>query len=135
MSIISINNLAQAIYDSSKDKTGSELDTLMKKVVHFLAGKRMLSKSKIILNKLENIIDKNDGIVRARVSTRTKIDNKMNEELESLLKKRYKAKEIILTHNEDNKLLGGIKIEVEDEIIDMTLANKIRQLQTYLNTN
>jgi F-type H+-transporting ATPase subunit delta len=135
MAVISINNLARAIYDSSKDKIGRELDALMENATYFIAEKRLLGKSNLILDKLENIIDNDKGIVRARISTRSKIDKKVADEIEELLKKRYEAKEIILTHLEDKKLLGGIKIEVEDEIIDMTLSNKIRQLQTYLNAN
>ncbi|HUC88512.1 MAG TPA: F0F1 ATP synthase subunit delta [Candidatus Paceibacterota bacterium] len=135
MPIISINNLAQAIYDSSKGKTGEDLDALMENAACLLAEKHMLGKSNLILDKLENIIDEDNGIVRARVSTRTKTDKKITDAVEELLKKRYKAKEIIPTYIEDKKLLGGIKIEVGDEVIDMTLSNKIGQLQNYLNTN
>ena len=63
--------------------------------------------------------------------------NRQNREYEMFLllefiKKKYQAKEVILELKEDDKLLGGIKIEIGDEIIDMTLKNKIKKLQNYL---
>ena len=35
----------------------------------------------------------------------------------------------------DEKLLGGFKIEVNDEIIDLTIKNKLEKLQEYLTRN
>ncbi|PIP69006.1 F0F1 ATP synthase subunit delta, partial [Candidatus Nomurabacteria bacterium CG22_combo_CG10-13_8_21_14_all_32_8] len=56
----------------------------------------------------------------------------LREELIFFLKERYKAKEIFLTEVLDEKLLGGMRIEVNDEIIDLTVKNKIKKLQEHL---
>ena len=94
----------------------------------------MLSKSKEIISQLEKIIDKNEEVVRAMISSKEKISKKIVEEVEDFIKKRYKAKNTILEFTIDPKLLGGIKIEVGDEIIDTTLKNKIKKLENYLIT-
>ena len=65
----------------------------------------------------------------------TSTQNKKTIKLEEFIKKKYKAKEVIQIEKVDEKLLGGIKIEIGDDIIDATLRNKIKQLQTYLITN
>ena len=48
------------------------------------------------------------------------------------MKKRYSAKEVALNPVLDKTLLGGMRVEVSDEVIDLTLKNKVEQLQKYL---
>lgn len=134
MSTISINNIASAIYESSIGKDGVELDAVAKNAASIISKKHLLSKSKEILILLEQIVDKNEEVVRAKISSRIKIDKKINDEIEEFIKKRYKVKNAMLEFKIDPKLLGGIKIEIGDEIIDTTLKNKITKLQNYLLT-
>jgi len=135
MATISVNNIASAIYESSQGKDGAELDIVMKKAVNLISKKHLMSKSKEILNQLERIIDKKDGVVRAKISSRIKIDKKITDEIEDFIKKRYQVKHTVLEFTVDEKLLGGMRIEIGDEIIDMTTRNKIKKLQNYLITN
>lgn len=135
MATISVNNLARAIYESSKGKDEAELDILTQKAIVLISKKNLISRSKEILNSLEKIIDKNEDTIRAKISSRIKIDKKMTDEIDDFIKKRYKAKKTLLEFKIDETLLGGIKIEVGDEIIDTTLKNKIKKLKNYLITN
>lgn len=132
MATISINNMARAIYDSSQDKGGVELDAVTKNAVDLISKKHLMSRSKEILSSLEKIVDKKNEVVRAKISSRIKIDKKIVDEIEDFIKKRYKAKNTVLEFMVDETLLGGIKIEVGDEIIDTTLKNKVKKLQNYL---
>lgn len=88
MATISINNLARAIYESSLKKDGVELDAVMKKAVNLITKKHLISKSKEILIQLEKIIDKNDEVVRAKISSKIKIDKKASDEIDDFIKKR-----------------------------------------------
>ena len=135
MTKISINNLVFAIYESSKDKSGEELENVLKNSVRLLSEKRSLGKSKKILSKLEEIVDKKNEIVRAKVHSTTEIKKKTIDEIEDFIKKRYKVKNVILDFEINERLLGGIKIEVGDEVIDLTLKNKIHKLKNYLINN
>ena len=135
MTTTSIKNLAYAIYESSKDKKESEIDSLVQNIISFLSKKRMLSKSDKILSTLEKVIDDDQGITRVTISSRLKISDKIIKEIEEFIKKKYKSKTVEITLKEDEKLLGGIKIEIGDEVLDTTLQNKIKKLQTYLIEN
>jgi F-type H+-transporting ATPase subunit delta len=135
MTKISINNLARAIYESTKNREGDILDELIKNSAILIKEKHLLGKTDQILKALEKIIDNEEGRVKAKVSTKSKIPEKLKDKIGEFIKDRYKAKETILTYNEDSSLLGGIKIEIGDEIINMTLKNKIDQLQDYLIKN
>ena len=134
MVTITINNIARAIYESSQGKTGDELDVVMKNAVDLISKKHLLSKSNEILNQLQKIADKNEGVVRAKISSKMKIEPKMISEIDEFIKKRYKVTKTVLEFEVDEKLLGGIKVEIGDEIIDTTLKNKIKQLKNYLIT-
>jgi len=135
MSTVSIKNLANAIYESSLNKEGISLDEVIENSAKLIKDKNLLNKSEQILSSLEKIIDKKEGIIRVKVSSRTKITDKGSKEIIEFIKKRFEAKEVILEIKEDISLLGGIKIETGDEIIDTTLRNKLNQLQNYLITN
>ena len=135
MASISIKNLAYAIYDSSLDKEGKELDSILEKSVVFLQNKNLLGKKKEILEELEKIINKNNGIVKAKISSSEKLKDEGQKEIEDFIKKKYKANEVIIEQEVDPKLLGGIKIEIGDDIIDTTLSSKIHQLKNYLIKN
>jgi F-type H+-transporting ATPase subunit delta len=135
MAKIKVNNLAEAIYESLKEKEGASFDNTINNIVILLGEKNLLGKKDLILNRLQKIIDDDEKIVRAKVSSKNKIIDKNIKEIEEFIKKKYKAKEVTIEQIENKKLLGGIKIEIGDEILDMTLKNKLHQLQNYLITN
>lgn len=135
MASISIKNLAQALYESSLNKEGAVLDSILAKSVLFMRDKNLIGKKKEILKALDDIINKEEGIIKAKISTSIKLKKEVEIQIEEFIKEKYKAKEVILEINENPKLLGGIKIEIGDEVIDTTLSNKIHQLQNYLIKN
>lgn len=132
MAAISNKNIAEAIYLASKDKNHEEQSLISKKVVNFLVKKRLLSKTREILLFLNKIINEHEGRVEAKVWSAEKISEKTNKEITQTLARRYSAKEVTLVENLDKKLLGGLKIEVNDEVVDLTIRNKIEKLQEYL---
>lgn len=135
MASISIKNLAQAIYESSLDKEGEDLDIVLKKSISLIKNKNLISKKNEILKKLEDIINKENGVIQIRVSSKEKLKEVAEKEIEDFIKHKYKASRVIIEKKENPKLLGGIKIEIGDDIIDTTLSNRIHQLQDYLIKN
>ncbi len=132
MAKISNNYIASAIYSVLKDKKGEEARKAYKDTVRFLYRKRLLSKSGDILEKLDKIINKNEGRLEVKVESAKGLKNEFKKELASFIKERYKAKDVVLKEKEDERLLGGFKLEVGDEIIDLTAKDKIKKLQGYL---
>lgn len=132
MAAISNNDIARAIYLATKDKSHAEQSALLPKVVQFLRRRRLMSKAPEILRSLKSIINQAEGRIEARVLSVEKIDHKLKTHLEHTLKKRYRAQELVLHEVSDQKLLGGIKVEVNDEVIDLSIKNRIEKLQEYL---
>jgi F-type H+-transporting ATPase subunit delta len=130
MTVISNNNIAEAIYLAAKDS--KEEVQFFKKVVHFLVRKRLLSKSKEILLHLNKIINDVEGRIMVKVSSQRKLNENSKKEIIQVLSRRYGGKNIILEEKLDEKLLGGYKIEANWEVIDLTIKNKLGKLQEYL---
>ncbi|MEK7459885.1 MAG: F0F1 ATP synthase subunit delta [Patescibacteria group bacterium] len=132
MSIISNQNIAEAIYLASKDETNRNISFFVNKVIKFLSCKRLLLRSKDILNLLEKIFNEERGLVYAKISSKETLNTQTKKELNLLLSKKYNAKEILFSESLNEKLLGGFKIEIKNEIIDLTIHNKLKKLQEYL---
>jgi len=131
MANISNIDIARAIYLACKDNIGNE-PSFLKDVVKFLARKRFLYRAKDILFNLEKIIHQENGIITAKVKSARILSEETKREITHSLKKLYSARKVLYKESVDENLLGGIRIEVNDEIIDLTVKNKINKLQEYL---
>jgi F-type H+-transporting ATPase subunit delta len=132
MAKISVQNIAQAISDFTKGKSGSDLDIACKETLKFLNKKKLLNRSNEILDSVGKIIDKEDGVVRIKVLSAKNLDGHQKKEIEENIKQKYGAKEIVSEYMEDKELLGGMKIIIGEEILDTTYRNKLNQLATHL---
>ena len=81
---------------------------------------------------IEKIIDKKNGILKIKVKSAKKIPDDKRKELESQMIEKYKAKGIESIYLEDKHLLGGMRIEIGEEVMDMTYRNKLNQLSKFL---
>lgn len=125
-------DIAKAIHLATVGKTGADLSSALKSVVRFLARNRLLSQSPKILGELAKISNKENGIVEANTWSVLKLDEKMKVTLGQVLKKKYSAKGVVFNEKLDARVLGGVKVEVGDEVIDLTIKNKINKLQEHL---
>ncbi len=108
------------------------LSASLREVVAFLVQKKLLSKSSQMLIHLEKTINKKEGIMKAKVLSAHPLSAEAKRNLIQNLLKHYSAKEIVLEEAIDPKLIGGVRVEIGDEIIDLTLRNRINQLKNHL---
>jgi F-type H+-transporting ATPase subunit delta len=132
MTAISNNDIARAVYLLLKDESHSEQINISQKIVKFLFRRRLLLKAPEILLQLRKIINQEEGRIIAKVASVEKLSERTKEHLKQFLKKRYLAKEVVLAESIDFKLLGGLKVEANNEIFDLSIKNKIGKLQEYL---
>lgn len=135
MTKISTKKLAEAIYEATLGLSNADSVNIVKNIIVMLKNKKMLGKSEEILKHLQDIIDQKSGIVRARISSAKVVSEKEKKELENELKEKYKAREIISEYFEKKELLGGVKVEVGNEVWDNTYRNKLNQLSKLLIKN
>lgn len=135
MSTISNNDIAHAIYLASKDKSKEEQSLIFKNVIKFLVKKKKFAKAPDILLRLGKIINNYENRIVGKIFSKEKINEVQNKEINQILARRYSVKEVSMVPHLDDKLLGGLKIEVNDEVLDLTIKNKLEKLQEYLIRN
>lgn len=135
MAALRTNDIARAIYEASHGKGGAELSDVLKNTVEYLARNKLLGKKNQIMHALEKIIQEEEAILEAQITTRHPLSSKGKDEIEEFLKEKYRAKEVVLQESIDEELLGGVLIRVNDEIIDTSLKHQIGQLQEHLLQN
>jgi F-type H+-transporting ATPase subunit delta len=126
------NDIAHALYSTLKDKSLAEQSAIFPKIIQFFLRRRLMSQTPDILSRLDKIINESKGVIIAKISSKDKLYENTKREISHILKQKYSAEEIHLVESLDEKLLGGFKIEVNDEVLDLTVKNKIEQLQEYL---
>lgn len=132
MTVISTNHIAQAIHKAAQNKTAHEQTSVLKNVVKFLAKKKLFPKSGNILEALEKIINTEENRIHVKIFSAEKLNEKHKHDLTEPLKKRYGVEKISWSENIDETLLDGFRIEKDDEILDLSARNKVKQLQAYL---
>jgi ATP synthase F1 delta subunit len=97
-----------------------------------LDRKRVSGNGELLLNNLKKIVHKQEGIWEVDLYSAVALDAHQKKEIITELKRRYNATDIILNETLDSSLLGGFRIEIDNQIIDLTVRNRIVKLQEYL---
>lgn len=128
------NEIARAIYLALKDAHPSHFKekSVLFKIVEFLNRRRLLGKTSDILSRLTKLINTETGVLEAKIWSTHDLSPKAQEELGSFLKERYETEQVAMFFNIEPKLVGGVKIQVKDEVIDLSIQNKMFQLEKYL---
>lgn len=132
MPYLSTKDIAKAVYLAAKNKTAPEQSQIFGRTAVFLARKGMLSRTGQILAELRKIINEAEGKISVAVHARNKLSEEEKRWLTEELHRRYAGKKIELEEKTDPDLIGGYKIEAGDEQIDLTLKNRLSQLQVFL---
>ncbi len=126
-------NIAQAIWEIMSGKSGHDLEDASKKVALFLARKRLLSKANNILSLVKKIEDESNGVMNVILKSATLVAPNVQKDIAGFLKTKYKKEKIIIEEKIIPNTLGGFRVEIGDEVIDMTLRRRLANLQAELS--
>src|SRR3989337_1578781 len=129
MSKIAPKNIAEAIYETTIDKSGVLLAETLRRGVKLIHNKRMLGKSDEILKALQNISDKKTGTIRMKVTTANNLRPEEKKRIENEVKEKYKGKSIVSEFFEKEELLGGMRVEVGDEEVGVIILGDIKKIK------
>ena len=136
------DNLIQALIDtpdiSQREKAEKFVSIfegeVSAKTINFLKtlgqANRLKILDNIILNFLE-LVAKKRNQKNVVVSSAFELESDQLEKIKLAMQKRLGA-DIIITSAVDKTLIGGMKISYEDQVIDLSLKNKLESLKTQL---
>ena len=123
---------AQVLYELTKDKSEDEVGVVIEKFVANLKSEQKLKWVEQIIKQFVEIYNRENGIVKASVSTGREVDKEVIKNIEKTLKEKYQAEKIEMEMIVDEKLKGGIKIVVGEDILDNSIAGKLSKLRNNL---
>lgn len=132
MAVSRTKELAAALLDLTDGKTEEESKKALKEFAAYLGKKGLLSKVNPIIEEYRELYNKKHTIVEATVTLVSRLDEKTRIELREALKKKHKAREVHMLEKVDQRLIGGMKIQIGDTVYDSSIQNSLKQLQAQL---
>ena len=111
-------------------------DEVQDKFVNFLAVAGSANRLRLLTDISKNfkeLVAKEKNLKNIRVASSYRIDKDQLKQIEAALTKRMKAEVSIVTEI-DKSLIGGLKISYDDQVIDLSIKNKLEKLKTQLRT-
>jgi F-type H+-transporting ATPase subunit delta len=84
-----------------------------------------------ILDEYERLVDEAEGRVRATVTAAVELSNDERELIGERLSKQI-GKEVRVTAQVDRSILGGLRLQYGDHLIDASVATRLQQLRRIL---
>ena len=124
--------LAQLLLELTEEKSEAEIQKVLKEFVPFVARKRMLGKMNEIIVEYRKLYNKKHSITEATVTLISRLEENVRLKLRETLKKKYNAKEVHMLEKVDARLIGGMKVRVDDMVYDMSIKKVLTQLENAL---
>ena len=125
--------MAQEVHTAlSKSENKEEDARVLVALAKVLSDKKALNYSEGIISALKDLLEKEQGTVKVEAIVQQKLDEESKRVLINTLKEMYSARDIVLTETLDEKVLGGIKLKVGEEVYDATVKYKLDQLARQL---
>ncbi|PIZ96262.1 MAG: ATP synthase F1 subunit delta [Candidatus Magasanikbacteria bacterium CG_4_10_14_0_2_um_filter_33_14] len=126
---ISNKQFAEALYELTVGLSTSDLDIVLKNFVDLLAKKHKIKQTKNIIAEFETILKKKQGIVELEITSARELDKGIVEKIKQAFSKKAESVEKI-----DKNLIGGIKVKIEDKILDASVKTQLSNLKKSLTT-
>jgi F-type H+-transporting ATPase subunit delta len=100
-------------------------------LLHVLVQKRREPLFDNIVEEFDRYRDRHEGVVQASVTTARKLDADLAEALRTALEQRTKKK-VVLNERIDPEVLGGIRVNLGDSVLDGTIRRGLQDMRRIL---
>lgn len=111
----------------------SKLDETLSNFLKLLANNHRLSALPEISKQFQEMKNRSEGAAEAVISSAFPLDGSALEGLLTSLRKKFGNKELKPTVVVDPELIGGVRVQVGDEVLDSSIKARLAQMQTNLS--
>lgn len=129
---VSSQHLAHVLLDATDDATEIEAKKTVKEFAHYLENKGYTKQVPRILESYRKLYDAKHSIVEAEIRSQHRMSEEAKTHLRKALKERYKVKEAHILELLDERLIGGFKIRIGDEVYDGSVKGRLEALRREL---
>ncbi len=129
-----IKILAGALFALTEEATDEEARRATHEFAEYLRKKGMLSYEEAIINEYHKLYNEKYKIIEATVTLSARLPERTKTHLSEALKEKYGASEVHLVEKVDERLIGGMRIKVGDEILDSSIKHVLEDLEEKLTS-
>ena len=125
-------NLARAIFELSRQEPANA-KKYIKDLVSKLVKEGQRQVLALMLSELETLQNKADGLQKIKIESARPVDVSVKELIVSSLKNRKLLKnEAVFNEKINADLLGGVRLQIDDMLLDASYAGVFKQFQRQL---
>ncbi|HET8708804.1 MAG TPA: F0F1 ATP synthase subunit delta [Candidatus Saccharimonadales bacterium] len=133
MSKISRSTLAQVIADKLGDGTLTE-NKLSQEVAAYLISEKRTSGLESLLRDISQYRIDHDGMVEVEAISAHPLSDAVKADIEAIIRQVYPdAKRVVISEYHDASLIGGVRLELPNEQLDLSLRAKLNQFKQLTN--
>lgn len=124
---LSVRDYAEGLYElvsANPEKTKELVSRFYQK----LQADRKTNFLPLIIGKLQHLEDERQDRFRVRVVTAIPLSQALGDEIRRYLKESLSKRDVEIEETVDPTLVGGLKIQIGDRVIDNTIQTKLEQL-------
>jgi len=122
MSAPSRRELAEAILKLSDKKSSQRLT---ESIAAYLVANRRTGELDAIMREVSRLREARDGVTEVTATSA----HPMNDQLRRSIKSILDSKKLIINEVVDAEVLGGVRLETSEELLDLTVRNRLNQLK------
>ncbi|MFA5934064.1 MAG: ATP synthase F1 subunit delta [Candidatus Paceibacterota bacterium] len=132
MKKVATKQLAKVLLTMTDGKTETESKKAVSEFAEYLGKNGMMSALSKISKEYGILYNKKHTIVEATITLVKRLPERTRILVRESIKNKYKAREVHILEKVDERLIGGMKIQVEDTIWDSSIKNSLSQLEVQL---
>ena len=129
---VSAKQYASTLYDLTSEGSNSEIDDVIVKFVAYMKKTGDMKKSQDVVNQFGEIYNKKNNIIEAAVVSARELTDDEQKKIQSFIKEKYKADNVVMNNTINQDIKGGIIIKVGDEVLDGSVAGRLNKLKLSL---
>lgn len=127
--------IAETTFESLKTASTVEEEAhILQSTVKILREKGKLNNAEGVLYALKDLFDKERGVVKAHITVQERLGDQDKNKLKEMIKQKYNATDVVIMEKIDQRILGGVRIKVGEEVYDATIKNKLAGLALALES-
>ena len=130
---ISAKQYALALYELIKGKDKKELDQILDNFIREIINAGFSSKFDLILENFNKVWNEKNNEVEAKIVSARELEKSEQNFITNMIKEKTKAKKVSLDMKIDPLIIGGMKIEYNGKVLDLSFREKLKQLKSELN--
>ena len=126
---ITAKQYAQTFYDLTDGKSKPEIEKSVADFARYIYKERKLKLAEKIIEQFSKLYNQQRSIVEAEVMSAHKLESPEIHKVESYIKKKFEAREVVLKNIINENIKGGLIVKVGDEVMDGSIRGRLDDLK------